>query len=49
MGSEMTAYNKYNPSLSKDGKIFKNVKNPEFDGKTPTLHKIMSYISKWSS
>ena len=34
----MTAYNKYNPSLSKDGKIFKNVKNSEFDSKkTPTL------------
>lgn len=34
----MTAYNKYNPSLSKDGKTFKNIKNSEFDGrKTPTL------------
>ena len=33
----MTAYNKYNPSLSKDGKIFKNVKNSEFDGKKITL------------
>ena len=34
----ITAYNKYNPNLSKDGKSFKNIKNSEFDGrKTPTL------------
>ena len=34
----ITAYNKFNPSLKKDGKLWKNIRNSEFESrKIPTL------------